>query len=350
MKRMLFAVLTALSSGAAPAQSGSPVTLYGVVDAGVVVADPSSGPRSTRLISGLLNGSRWGLRGVEDLGGGLAAVFTLEGGFASDTGTVGQGGRGFGRIAIVGLRGGFGEVTLGRNILRSHRIVDDVDPFGTGYEDAGANVTFTASALNRADNQVMYESPSLGGLVLNVNYSFQLNGGENAGGGNNTRVLSASAIYKGGPLYLGLGFDNVSCPDNATATTGTCSTTTRDDQRYVVFGAMFDLRLVKLHALAAVEKNVFTGAAVSNSPKSASWVAGATAPLAGGSVLFSVQNRDDKSPANADLRIVAVGYQYPLSRRTALGAYFSHSDNKNNVAALAPRDRKGYGAGLRHRF
>ncbi|CAH0447293.1 hypothetical protein LMG10661_03359 [Ralstonia syzygii subsp. syzygii] len=107
-------VVRALASGAAGAQS---VTLYGLVDTGIeyVSHANSSGNGLVRMpsITGTLP-SRWGLRGAEDLGGGIQAVFTLESGFNTDTGTSGQGGRLFGRQAWVGLAGGYGTLTLGR--------------------------------------------------------------------------------------------------------------------------------------------------------------------------------------------------------------------------------------------
>jgi predicted porin len=113
------AVLALAGSGAgfsASAQGTSSITLYGIVDAGVehlnnVAAGGSLSrmPSTTSLVP-----SRWGLRGSEDLGGGLKAIYTLESGFAPDQGTFNQGGRGFGRQSWVGLGGNWGSLTLGR--------------------------------------------------------------------------------------------------------------------------------------------------------------------------------------------------------------------------------------------
>ena len=95
-------------AGAAYAQSS--VTLYGVVDTNIEYATnlpgatPGSSGNRVSMQSGGLSGSRWGLRGVEDLGGGLSALFVLESGFASDTGQSQQGSRLFGRQAYVGLK------------------------------------------------------------------------------------------------------------------------------------------------------------------------------------------------------------------------------------------------------
>ncbi len=106
---------------AVDAHAQSSVTLYGIVDAGIAYvhnAQNANGGNASSLVkfsSGNLSGSRWGLRGTEDLGGGLAALFQLENGFNIGTGALGQGQREFGRKAVVGLSSStYGTVTLGR--------------------------------------------------------------------------------------------------------------------------------------------------------------------------------------------------------------------------------------------
>ena len=102
MKRhaIAFAVL-GTCAGAAAAQSS--VTLYGVIDQGINYTNNSGGNSLVEMASGHVQGSRFGLRGSEDLGGGTKAIFQLENGFSADTGRLGQGGRMFGRQAYVGL-------------------------------------------------------------------------------------------------------------------------------------------------------------------------------------------------------------------------------------------------------
>jgi predicted porin len=110
MKKTLVALAIAGAyTGVAYAQST--VTLYGLIDT-YVEAAKTNGDSVTKVSAGGLNGPRWGLTGAEDLGGGLKAVFTLEGGYNSDTGTIGQGGRIFGRQMFVGLAGGFGQFLM----------------------------------------------------------------------------------------------------------------------------------------------------------------------------------------------------------------------------------------------
>ena len=112
-KTLMVAALTGVFATAAHAQSS--VTLYGMIDAGSSIRTTSAGTATGQATSGSVNGSRWGLRGTEDLGGGLKAIFMLENGFNVMNGRLGQGGDEFGRQAFVGLSTSqFGTVTLGR--------------------------------------------------------------------------------------------------------------------------------------------------------------------------------------------------------------------------------------------
>jgi len=114
-KTLMVAALSGVFATAAHAQSS--VTLYGLIDAGLTYTNNQNGSHNFKMTSGAVNGSRWGLRGSEDLGGGLKAIFTLENGFSIANGTLGQQGREFGRQAFVGLSSNqFGTVTLGRPI------------------------------------------------------------------------------------------------------------------------------------------------------------------------------------------------------------------------------------------
>ncbi|EGD02685.1 outer membrane protein, (porin), partial [Burkholderia sp. TJI49] len=100
-KTLIFAALSGAFVATAHAQSS--VTLYGLIDAGITYTNNQGGHSAWQETSGSINGSRWGLRGTEDLGGGLKAIFTLENGFGINNGTLKQNGREFGRQAFVGL-------------------------------------------------------------------------------------------------------------------------------------------------------------------------------------------------------------------------------------------------------
>ena len=149
--------LTCAATSCAYAQGS--VTLYGITDVGVEVANHVPGPNGTsgtavRMESGSLAGSRWGLRGTEDLGGGLKAIFVLENGYSINNGTLGQGGRLFGRKAYVGLSTPYGDVTLGRqyNLLYDLMYVYDALQFNPSYSAQG----YDATLVGRADNAVRY--------------------------------------------------------------------------------------------------------------------------------------------------------------------------------------------------
>src|SRR6266702_1443685 len=102
MKKFLFTTSTVLLSISSAYSQGS-VTLYGLVDAGFLYSNNVGGQKLYAMSSGNLQGSRWGLKGTEDLGGGMKAIFVLENGFNVMTGALGQGGNEFGRQAYVGV-------------------------------------------------------------------------------------------------------------------------------------------------------------------------------------------------------------------------------------------------------
>jgi predicted porin len=111
-KTLIALAILGAFTGVASAQTS--VTVYGVADAGLVFEGGGAAGSVTKLSTGVQSGTRLGFKGVEDLGGGLSAKFLLETGIKIDTGGFNQGGTAFGRQDYVGLEGGFGSVTLGR--------------------------------------------------------------------------------------------------------------------------------------------------------------------------------------------------------------------------------------------
>lgn len=197
-----------LVSMAANAQSS--VTLYGIVDAGVAYvhnAKDTSGKNQSTLVrfsSGNISGSRWGIKGTEDLGGGLAAIFQLENGFSAGTGNLLQGSREFGRKAMVGLSGNqWGSLMIGRQY---DPVVDLVQGL---TEDAYFGGTFgTPGDLDnydntlRVSNSVKYVSPTFAGLQFEAMYGL----GGVAGAVGSQQTYSFGAGYTNGPLALGAGY------------------------------------------------------------------------------------------------------------------------------------------------
>jgi predicted porin len=204
---------TGLLACAMPVLAQSTVTIYGVVDAYAQHLDGQS--RLSRVQSGGLNGSRLGFRSVEDLGGGLRAVFTLESGFNVDDGTIGQGGAFYGRQAFVGLQGGWGEVTLGRQYSSIYHATNDLSVFGNqpagpsaaviggfggGYELVrGASSSAPGSSVGatgngspaRVNNSVRFASPSFSGF----RFSTLFGAGEAAGSTSDTRLFDVAVRY-----------------------------------------------------------------------------------------------------------------------------------------------------------
>ncbi|MDQ3189163.1 MAG: porin, partial [Pseudomonadota bacterium] len=226
MKKNLIALaIFGAFSGAALAQSN--VTLYGILDLNFQYNDPdAAGVSSTRGInSGHQSGSRWGVRGSEALSPNLNAVFTIEGGFSPDLGIQGPGGQGgrlFGRQAWAGLSGGWGTLVAGRvatfsSGTGSFDMFGNTDPFLTGFGDSSLGSTFTPSGALRLDNSVLYSSPSFGGFKFGGGYSFNANGTEGAGSGNNNRVIFLGANFSRGPFFAAVTYDIIDVNDLGSA-------------------------------------------------------------------------------------------------------------------------------------
>ncbi|WP_322033464.1 porin [Paraburkholderia sp. J76] len=202
-KTLMVAALTGVFATAAHAQSS--VTLYGLIDAGITYANNSGGHSLWKASSGTVNGSRWGLRGAEDLGGGLKAIFTLENGFNIMNGTASQSSRMFGRQAFVGLASDqFGAVTLGRQY---DSVVDYLAPLsntGTQYGGTIAAHPYDNDNLNnsvRFNNTIKYSSVNYAGFKFGGTYSFS-NSSEFA----NNRAYSVGASYNWGGLNVAGGY------------------------------------------------------------------------------------------------------------------------------------------------
>lgn len=163
-------LLATLLLGAAGA-AAQPVTLYGIVDTGIEHLNHvgAAGASLTRVPS--LTGSvpsRVGLRGGDDLGGGLRAVFTLESGFAPDAGTLAQGGRLFGRQAWVGLAGTWGTLSFGRQYSMLFWSLLEADILGPNIYSSGSLDSAIPNA--RVDNAVAYRG-TFGALMVGATYS-----------------------------------------------------------------------------------------------------------------------------------------------------------------------------------
>ncbi len=226
-KILLTAVITAVGPTAVHSQSS--VTLYGILDEGIEL-----NTNATHLVKGVnvggrrvyvdsidgQNGSRWGIRGAEDLGDGLKAVFDIQGGINVNTGAFGQGGTPFGRTTYVGLSSkSYGSLTLGRQY---DLVVAYVQPVtSTGY--IGGSTTFghpvdLDNLVNtlRVNNSIKYASPDFNGLNFGAEASLGGQPGNITGGSG----YSFGASYSHGPLTLGAGYNFFKNPTGPSAGTG----------------------------------------------------------------------------------------------------------------------------------
>lgn len=196
MKKTLaaLAVLGAFAGSAAAAD----VQLYGVVDEGFIytntkVTDEKS-DNQFQLGSGLNLGSRWGLKGTEDLGNGYKVGFKLESGFNADTGTL-QENRLFRREAGLTLYGPFGSLGFGRfggiaSAAGTYDLIGYVDSF-----DGGDNNVWGFAASSRYDNVVAYQTPRFAGLQLTAQYSFKTDSSATAATYSGDEGTSAAKRY-----------------------------------------------------------------------------------------------------------------------------------------------------------
>ncbi len=375
-KHTLSALTVAAASFAGAAHAQSTVTLYGLIDAGVMYTSNQSGSSNVQQTSGALNGSRWGLRGSEDLGGGLKTIFVLESGFSISNGTAKQGSRMFGRQAFVGLSSDqAGTVTLGRQY---DSVVDNLGGLalnGTQYGGTIASHPYDNDNLNnsfRVSNSLKYQSVNYGGLKFNALYGFS----NAAGGFSNNRAYSVGATYTFGGLKAGAGYlqlNNSGSTINSSGAVSDDATFTASRQR--TYGAGLN------YAFGAANVGfVFTQTQLGNLTAINSSNAGTATSLTGNSARFSnyeINARYAFTPAftlsgaytytDASLEGVSPKYHqftlqadYALSKRTdvyAEGAYQRVVDGEGKihadivgVSASNSNSQAVATVGIRHRF
>lgn len=208
MKKTALALAATLASIASAAHAQSSVTLYGALDTSVAFFGNQAGKHGSgntfEMMSGNVSPNLWGLKGTEDLGNGLSAIFKLESGFNIDNGKQGQGDRMFGRTAMVGLNSSTaGSVTLGRQydplIDLLQPMTDDVN-FGSAFATPGDMDNYDNSY--RTNNSVKYTSPNWAGLQVSAMYAF----GGQAGSMGAGQTWAVAAAYNHGPFGFGAGY------------------------------------------------------------------------------------------------------------------------------------------------
>jgi general bacterial porin, GBP family len=367
MKKSLIALaLIGAFSGAAVAQSN--VTLYGIVDVNYMwqelptqVGNRVQQETVDGINSGHQSGSRWGLRGSEALGGGMSAIFTLEGGYNVDSGTLAQGGRLFGRQAWAGLSGGWGSVVAGRlatfsSGTGSFDMIGRIDPFLTGFGLASAGNTFYSMNALRADNTIAYVSPTFAGFKAGLGYSFNVSGNESALSDANNTAFISGANWSAGPFFAAITYDVVDVANSS------------KDQKHLQIGGTWDIAMFRLHAGWAKQDGVqsistVTGGSGSflNIPAGAafdstSWLLGVTwtiTPAAQLLASYQALDSDGQTIAGVNFQpqytIWSVGGTYNLSKRTNLYASYAARDADGTLVGNN-FNAKQFAVGVRHLF
>lgn len=388
------AVLGAFAGSALAAD----VTLYGVVDAGLVYThldQDVQGVDATdkfEMKSGNQAGSRWGLKGVEDLGNGVQVGFILESGFNVDDGSFRTADTLFDREASLFVQGSFGKVAFGKlgSIVQgvsSWGKVGSVSAFGTSFGNYAAQAGAIFATSTVYDNMIAYSTPSFGGVTVYAQYSMGKSQSQSWDADNKKwkptmvenesstdRYYAIGAEYANGPAKLFFAVDSTNYAswtpvDPSTTAEPGYSAKDTDDSLTVTLGGNYDFNVAKLYAGVQYFDEVagkWIGASANKPGKVKGWAAtvSASAPVAGGNAMLGVGYTDasaadsltDNGKPDFDLSrwVVSAGYTYNLSKRTNLYGVASYMQDKLEPSAAGAEDVKPTATtvmvGLRHRF
>lgn len=402
MKKTLVAV-SVLGAFAGSALAAD-VQLYGILDTGVgyshIDMDTSGvdDVDSFEMKSGVGSGSRWGLKGTEDLGNGLTVGFILENGFDSDDGSEDSTGVMFNRESSLFLEGSFGKLAFGRmGALNSGQSswskVGMINAFGTSYGEFTAQASNVFSLAGQWDNMIAYETPDFAGFKLFTQYGMGSNDNENESSSN--RFYSLGVTYNNGPFagyfavdsinYKTAKFSKGEWPNNGDDI---------DDSLTVTLGGSYDFDVVKIYLGAQYfdevrlsslggpicRANDVRDLGISGFDLSINDIAklkgygislSSDAPLAGGRVMFGLGYVDADAADSLDKAlsqniagfrdfeiqryVVSAGYSYPFSKRTdvyGVASYMQDNEDTSRESGTLEQDPSAYSfyVGLRHRF
>ncbi|WCM23386.1 porin [Paraburkholderia bryophila] len=388
MKRLTLLALPAGLLLTAGAQAQSSVTLYGIADAGIAYvhnAQGANGQNQSSLVkfsSGNVSGSRWGLKGTEDLGGGLAAVFQIENGYNLGTGALGQGSREFGRKSVVGLSSStLGTVTLGRQydpIVDLVQGLTEDNYFGGTFASPGDLDNYDNSL--RVSNSIKYVSPLFAGFQVEALYGV----GGVAGASGNGQTYSFGAAYANGPLSLGAGYFYANGGNTTTGNVRTWTSSSDSLFNTVInsgFASAKSIQIVRVGGQYVIGAATL-GLAYSNTQYATDAFSAyhSTAKFNNGSVFFNYQITPAlrtgvgynytslTGPSSAHYNQVNLGADYALSKRTdlyALAGYQKASGNTLNASGKVVSAQASIGSfgvnsgtssqelavvGIRHKF
>lgn len=335
MKKTVLA-LAALAAVSTSAFAQSSVTIYGVLDASL---ESVKGEDSvTRVSSDNFNSSRIGFRGIEDLGGGLKAKFTLESPVTVDTGGNGSG-TFWSRSAWVGLEGGFGELRIGRQDSLIGAIAGNTNILGAqAYDDLAIANTFSGSGseYRRVNNGITYFLPKLvDGLSLAAQYSTAAgrNGSDEIADNDTGKTWGLSAQYLAGPFGIGAGYVNSEFNAAGDKDTGWLAFASYDFGAAKLTGYYEQDDREAQDGLAAYDKRKVYGVKVG-------------VPFGNAFNLSAGVSKVDGAQFTKDREatIVAIKGVYTLSKRTALYALFTNVANDDSTDALGGLNVAGVNA------
>ena len=365
MKKTLVAMAVMAIAGAASAQA----TLYGSVDTSFAMSSQTTGGTDTatgnvglQMSSGAMNGSRWGMRATEDLGGGLSGTVVLESGFAHDTGASAQGGLLFGRQAFIGLSGGFGSINLGRQYTALDTVwgAYDAQEYGAtsamGYAwGGGVNKGGAAGDVGRVDNMIQYSMPAMGGLPATVQFAPSEDKTPTKDAGS---YLGLMAGYSAGAFAAHIGYESMAVKTAAVAAVaqdlpafklGSAAVAAVDKTvNSTIIAASYDLGAAKLfggYQMATAEAG----------KKDTGYQLGVSIPAGAAKVHLGYASETQAADNKAEAKASAFGghVRYPLSKRTSVYAGFVRGTSNDSVATGAAQTETvntTYNAGLRHAF
>lgn len=360
----LAAAACAMSAGAAgSAMAQSSVTIYGIIDTGVVYTTNANANGNSVFKMPSLTGSfpsRIGFRGTEDLGGGLQAIFVLESGFAPDTGAMGQGNRIFGRQSYVGLKSDWGQVTLGRQINMTYISQLKTDVMGPNIFAIGSIDPYLPNA--RSDNSIGYLG-SFSGFTLGATYSFGRDSsatggpaatncaGEVAGNSKACRQVTGLLGYDGKGWGVTSSYDILY---GNTGASGGLTSSDNSDQRITLNG-YFMIGDVKIGG-GVVDRR--TRAANNTNTDSDLYYLGVSYPLTTALVLDAQVSRLDVKNSPNDVTLSVARLTYNLSKRTAIYTSLGYIKNGGTSAVAvdaggsvgAGKNQLGVMSGIRHTF
>jgi len=376
MKKSLLAVAVA---AALPtfAQAQSSVTLYGVMEVAVQYSDAqanatiaantvSEGEGGLRLVSGQSSGSRFGIRGTEDLGGGLQAVFTIENGLNVDTGAQADPSAFWNRQAFVGLAGGWGQLTFGRQYSPLFWSLIPADfaaythynnwagsPCLTPQGQCGTQGSAVVQGPFRINNSIAYKSPTFGGLTVYAMYAPGENlvnsatpgtGSDAVGTGN---LFGVAAGWQLGGLYLTAGYHGI---DNKSTAATAAGSVLKDvmgvaaSYKWSSFGVSVGYTMLNYETLNSADPSV------------SNLLVSLFANIGPGKLLANVTQREYQDfigQRNESALQVGVAYEVPMSKRTNWYVAYGLNDLSGNQvqnpnSQLDSQNR--FAIGLRHFF